>query len=470
MALKVGDNFSYQGAKPNFERDTFATLSAMKSFPTTSIDEGHISLVLETGKRYKYSASNTVDDTLGKWRLVVDTALDATSENPVQNKVIYNKFRSDEESAAQAMALLSQNSTNALNQTKEFLLEEDTRQREEIEEEIIENEKTTAAAIGELKEAIEINELVTAQALNDKVGQGRTINGYDLSEDIVLTKADVGLDRVDNTADEDKPISNSTQEALDGKVDAIEGYSLMSTSEHNKLGALPTKTELDATLQSAAGNLTGHTEDKNNPHEVTAEQVGLGNVDNTRDINKPVSTAQQTALNEKVDKTLRINGYALSDGDVSLGKSDVGLGNVDNTSDANKPISTATQSALDGKVSTSTTVNGHALSGNVEVTKTDLGLENIESVVLQGGVAAALTNINADVQTLTTTVQTNETVVAAALNGLILPHNVLKFWIGTETQYQNLEGYSENTLYVITEDDTETLPTPEQVEPEPMEP
>lgn len=39
-------------------------------------------------------------------------------------------------------------------------------------------------------------------------------------------------------------------------------------------------------------------------------------------------------------------------GTVVLTKSDVGLGNVDNTSDANKPISTATQTALDGKAST----------------------------------------------------------------------------------------------------------------------
>lgn len=36
-------------------------------------------------------------------------------------------------------------------------------------------------------------------------------------------------------------------------------------------------------------------------------------------------------------------------GAVALTKADVGLGNVDNTSDANKPISTATQSALNGK-------------------------------------------------------------------------------------------------------------------------
>lgn len=44
-----------------------------------------------------------------------------------------------------------------------------------------------------------------------------------------------------------------------------------------------------------------------------------------------------------------IAGKALT-GDITLAKGDVGLGNVDNTSDANKPISTATQNALDAKV------------------------------------------------------------------------------------------------------------------------
>jgi len=37
-------------------------------------------------------------------------------------------------------------------------------------------------------------------------------------------------------------------------------------------------------------------------------------------------------------------------GEVSLSKADVGLSNVDNTSDANKPISTATQEALNSKL------------------------------------------------------------------------------------------------------------------------
>lgn len=46
-----------------------------------------------------------------------------------------------------------------------------------------------------------------------------------------------------------------------------------------------------------------HIANKANPHSVTKTQVGLGNVDNTSDANKPVSTAMQTALNLKFDKT-----------------------------------------------------------------------------------------------------------------------------------------------------------------------
>ena len=47
----------------------------------------------------------------------------------------------------------------------------------------------------------------------------------------------------------------------------------------------------------------------NNPHSVTKDQVGLANVDNTSDINKPISNDTQTALNNKVDK---ISGKGLS--------------------------------------------------------------------------------------------------------------------------------------------------------------
>jgi hypothetical protein len=47
-----------------------------------------------------------------------------------------------------------------------------------------------------------------------------------------------------------------------------------------------------------------HIANTSNPHSVTKAQVGLGNCDDTSDANKPVSTAQQTALNLKADLSL----------------------------------------------------------------------------------------------------------------------------------------------------------------------
>lgn len=92
-----------------------------------------------------------------------------------------------------------------------------------------------------------------------------------------------------------------------------------------------------------------HTNNKNNPHSVTKAQVGLGNVDNTADLDKPVSTATQTALNAKADISA-LNSHANNKNNPhGVTKAQVGLGNVDNTSDLNKPISTATQTALDDK-------------------------------------------------------------------------------------------------------------------------
>jgi len=44
-----------------------------------------------------------------------------------------------------------------------------------------------------------------------------------------------------------------------------------------------------------------HIANTSNPHSVTAAQVGLGNADNTSDLNKPVSTAQQTEIDTKED-------------------------------------------------------------------------------------------------------------------------------------------------------------------------
>lgn len=58
--------------------------------------------------------------------------------------------------------------------------------------------------------------------------------------------------------------------------------------------------EASTTANTAANSLDEHLKDYNNPHAVTAEQIGLGNVDNTADANKPVSGPQQEAINAAV--------------------------------------------------------------------------------------------------------------------------------------------------------------------------
>lgn len=70
-------------------------------------------------------------------------------------------------------------------------------------------------------------------------------------------------------------------------------------------------TNLDKTnLQTAYS----HTSNVNNPHQTSASQVGLGNVDNTSDSNKPVSLLQQAAITEAetVDFMLRFDKTGLN--------------------------------------------------------------------------------------------------------------------------------------------------------------
>lgn len=85
MAIKVGSNFDFQGKQPNFERDRFATKAAMKAFPETSIDDGHLSYCAEDGNTYQFKSSNSVDTVTGKWRVFKDGfSADTISTEPNQ--------------------------------------------------------------------------------------------------------------------------------------------------------------------------------------------------------------------------------------------------------------------------------------------------------------------------------------------------------------------------------------------------
>ena len=85
----------------------------------------------------------------------------------------------------------------------------------------------------------------------------------------------------------------------------VQGLANEITNRTNAINALRTelKTYVDDLIADTGSDVTAletkvnnHIANKSNPHTVTKTQVGLGNVNNTSDANKPVSTAQATAI------------------------------------------------------------------------------------------------------------------------------------------------------------------------------
>ena len=238
-----------------------------------------------------------------------------------------------------------------------------------------------------------------------------------------VTKAQVGLGNVDNTADLDKPVSNATQELVDNTKKELDTKIDNHTSDFNNphkvtkeqvgLGNVDntadinkpvsvaqqalvdsTKAELKKDIGDIEKDVTNHIADKNNPHEVNKLQVGLGNVDNTSDINKPVSIAQQAALDKlksDLESIIGSTGTDLSahlkdfDNPHKVTKDQVGLGKVDNTADLEKPVSVATQEAINAVQSnldkTNISLENHIADKKNphEVTKEQVGLGNVDN-------------------------------------------------------------------------------------------
>lgn len=236
---------------------------------------------------------------------------------------------------------------------------------------------------------------VQPAALSSYVPTSRTVAGKALSSNVTLVKADVGLGSVDNTSDASKPLSTAATNALAGKADLVGG--LVPTSQLPPLAinetftaasqaamlaltaqrgdmAIRTDTGRTFVLSSdspstladwkevmAAGQVAS-VAGKTGVVSLVKADVGLGSVDNTADSAKPVSTAQQAALDLKAPLASPTFTGTVS----GVTKAHVGLGSVDNTSDVNKPVSTAQAAAINAKVgSPNSTVTGVALYANL---------------------------------------------------------------------------------------------------------
>ena len=232
----------------------------------------------------------------------------------------------------------------------------------------------TGAVVGTTNTQTLTNKTLTSPVINTPTG---------------ITKTDVGLGSVDNTADTAKPVSTAQQTALDLKANLASPTFTGTVTVPTPIGdtTAATKLYVDTTASTTAGNastaLTNHEADTTNIHGIADTSILV------------TTTGTQTLTNKTITSPS------------GLVKGDVGLGNVDNTSDANKPVSTAGQTALDLKANlagptftgTVAAVN-LTLSGDLTVNGTTTTINSTTLTVddknIELGSVASPTDVTAD--------------------------------------------------------------------------
>lgn len=172
---------------------------------------------------------------------------------------------------------------------------------------------------------------------------------------------------------------------INGKVDktvTINGHALSSNVSLGTSDLSDFSTATDARITTKINGLLNGADAA---HDTFKELQDLMASDET------TAAALATTVGGKVSQSTTVNGHSLS-GNVTISKSDIGLGNSDNTSDVNKPISTATQTALNAKQNT-LTAQAHIANASGAASTTQVTTYNTLSGLL--GISAGLNDANA---------------------------------------------------------------------------
>lgn len=102
--------------------------------------------------------------------------------------------------------------------------------------------------------------------------------------------------------------SESVETANDAKDIAQDAKDIADSFDDRLTQAEQDASDAKDIAQDASDAVSAHITDTNNPHSVTASQVGLGNVDNTSDADKPISDATQSALDGLQDEIDDLKG------------------------------------------------------------------------------------------------------------------------------------------------------------------
>ena len=265
---------------------------------------------------------------------------------------------------------------------------------------------TVTSTLAQLNTAVTDADLATlagTETLTNKTLTSPTVSGLTLSDSGIVFEGatannfETTLTVTDPTADQTLTLPNSTgtlatEEYVDGAVSGAEVNQSTLAGTGISWNAGTSKFDVDTTTIQARVT------------DVSDTEIGYLN---------GVTSAIQTQLDDKstASKTETLTNKTLTSPVINtptgITKSDVGLGNLDNTSDANKPVSTATQTALDLKAplaspaltGTATAVN-LTISGDLTVNGTTTNINSTSLVVedknIVLGDAATPTDTTAD--------------------------------------------------------------------------
>ena len=162
-----------------------------------------------------------------------------------------------------------------------------------------------------------------------------------------LTKADVGLGNVDNTSDEEKPISTATQAALDKKQASLTATQLNAVNSGITSGKVSIYDGYQAKIDA---KYTKPTDGIPKDDLASGVQTSLGKADTALQTHQTITTGSANGTIAVGGTDVHVKGLGSLAYKNSLTKSDVGLGNVVNAGQDSTPTANSANYVTSGGV------------------------------------------------------------------------------------------------------------------------
>ena len=155
------------------------------------------------------------------------------------------------------------------------------------------------------------------------ISWGNLTGDINLQDDLMalFRNINTNIEALDTSVSDLTNLINSKVEEIDEITEAVNNLSSdVSTLNSDMQSGF---NNLANDISDVNTNIENHKEDINNPHQVTKDQVGLNNVDNTADIDKPLSTAQKEYIDNQISNVetnisnvdAKLNGFVKYSGE-----------------------------------------------------------------------------------------------------------------------------------------------------------